>query len=197
MTNTISGNRIATVNFTGGTVVDVNETITNLNQNTTTGVITYTNENTPADTQTANVVSTNANNQISVGTDGGAFLNIPVVYAAGKVNANGTVNTGAIYNATVTKVTTNNGTGGGTEGDYQITFTTPLPNANYVIQLTIADCGGDCPGNSTANYDDPGITYYTQTTGGFFVNIKDSDNGTVQGDDIDLDFMFTVIRLPN
>jgi hypothetical protein len=83
------------------------------------------------------------------------------------------------------------------EGDYQITFSTALPNANYIIQLSTIDCGGDCPGNTSANYDDPGITYYNQTTTGFRVNIGDSDNGTTQKDDIDLEFMFTVITIPN
>ncbi|MFS4456784.1 hypothetical protein, partial [Maribacter sp. 2304DJ31-5] len=123
-----------------------------------------------------------------------AFAALPQIYATGKVNANGT--TAAIYNAAITKITTNNGSGG-PEGDYQVTFSTALSNANYIIQLTIPDCGGDCPGNSGADYDDPGITYYDQQTTGFKVNIGDSDNGTTQKDDIDLDFMFTVIIIPN
>jgi len=124
---------------------------------------------------------------------------VPTIYAAGKVNADGTTDVGAIYNATITKVTTNNpiGTGtGGAEGDYYVDFDTDLTNTNYIIQLSIADCGGDCPGNTTQNYDDPGITYYGQAVGGFYVNIGDSDNGTGQRDDIDLEFMFTVIVLP-
>ncbi|MBT8299242.1 MAG: hypothetical protein KJO52_12985, partial [Maribacter sp.] len=48
------------------------ETTTSLSQNTTTGVITYTNE--ASSPQTANVVSTDANNSIKVGLDGGAYF---------------------------------------------------------------------------------------------------------------------------
>uniref|UniRef100_UPI000B272403 hypothetical protein n=1 Tax=Aquimarina longa TaxID=1080221 RepID=UPI000B272403 len=191
-------------NEAGGAAVSINETVTSLEQDNTptttdptaTGEITYTDEN--GSTSTAQVVSADANNNISVGADGGAFLSMPIIYAAGKVNADGTVNTGAIYNASINKVNTNNGgSGGGIEGDYEVNFDIPLTNINYVIQLTILDCAGDCPGNTLDKYDDPGITYYNQTVNGFSVNIKDSDNGTNQGDDIDLDFMFSVIKLPN
>ncbi|WP_435263335.1 hypothetical protein [Tenacibaculum sp. nBUS_03] len=76
---------------------------------------------------------------------------------------------------------------------YQVTFTTAMNDANYIIQLAIKDCGGNCPGNTNSNYDDPGITYHNQTANGFRVNIGDSDNGTNQKDDIDLEFMLTVI----
>ena len=165
--------------------MDINETVTSLSQNTSTGVISYTDEDggTP---ETANVVSTDANNQISVGSDGGAFLNMPMIYSTGKINGDGTA--AAIYQATVSRIN---------EGDYQITFTSALGNSNYIIQLVTLDCGGDCPGNTGANYDDPGISYYDQQTSGFKVNIGDSDNGATQKDDIDLEFMFTVITLPN
>lgn len=47
------------------------ETLTNLSQNTGTGVITYTNESNT--NQSANVVSTDSNNGIRVGNDGGAY----------------------------------------------------------------------------------------------------------------------------
>ena len=140
------------------------------------------------------MVSTDANNQISVGSDGGAFISMPTIYATGKVAIEyvGTPGVDAtnsnLYGATVTRVN---------EGDYQITFDTALSNANYIIQVATIDCGGDCPGNTSQNYDDPGITYYNQATTGFRVNIGDSDNGTTQKDDIDLEFMFTVIVLPN
>ncbi|WP_165872291.1 hypothetical protein, partial [Tenacibaculum sp. M341] len=194
-------NTIATHTSENGTVTNINETVTSLSQDDTpsttdpsaTGEITFTDET--GTTSTAQVVAAEADNNIKVGANGGAYFAGPVIYSAGKVNADGTTNPGAIYNATITKLTTNNG-GGGTEGDYQVTFTTALTNTNYIIQLTIPDCGGNCPGNTNANYDDPGITYYDQTVNGFKVNIKDSDNGTSQGDDIDLDFMFTVIKLP-
>lgn len=48
------------------------ETTTTLAQNTTTGAITYTNED--AIVATANVVSANALNALTIGTDGGAFI---------------------------------------------------------------------------------------------------------------------------
>jgi len=186
VTNTVAGNRIATISEPGTAAVDINETVTSLSQNTTTGVISYTDEDGGAP-QTANVVGSEADNMITVGSNGGAYLAaMPTIYATGKVNGNGTA--AAIYQATVSRLN---------EGDYQITFSTALPNANYIIQLSTIDCGGDCPGNTSANYDDPGITYYNQTTTGFRVNIGDSDNGTTQKDDIDLEFMFTVITIPN
>ena len=184
ISNTISGNRIATIAQDGGSTTDIDETVTSLSQNTTSGVITYTDEAGGSDT--ANVVSTDSNNQISVGSDGGAFINMPSVYAAGKINGDGSA--ASIYQATVTRLN---------EGDYEVTFGTALSNANYIIQLSTLDCGGDCPGNGTTNYDDPGITYYSQSATGFRVNIGDSDNGGTQKDDIDLEFMFTVIVLPN
>ncbi len=195
----LTGRTIAT-HTANGTTTTIQESVTTLTQDdtpsstdpTATGEITYTNES--GTTSTAQVVAAEADNNIKVGANGGAYFAGPVIYSAGKVNANGTA--ANVYNATITKLTSNNG-GGGPEGDYQVTFSTPLPTGTiYVIQLTIPDCGGDCPGNSNANYDDPGITYYAQNENGFRVNIKDSDNGTTQGDDIDLDFMFTVIRLP-
>ena len=114
-----------------------------------------------------------------------ALALMPKIYATGKVAGTGSAIT--IYGASVSRIN---------EGDYQITFSTPLSNANYIIQLATLDCGGDCPGNSGANYDDPGITYYNQATTGFRINIGDSDNGTTQKDDIDLEFMFTVIVIP-
>ncbi len=50
------------------------DTVTNLSQNTSTGVITYTNE--ASTSQTARVVSANANNSVTVGSDGGAYINV-------------------------------------------------------------------------------------------------------------------------
>ncbi|UJH68043.1 beta strand repeat-containing protein [Allomuricauda sp. SCSIO 65647] len=194
VTNTVAGNRIATISEPGTAAVDVNETVTSLSQNTTTGVISYTDEDggTP---ETANVVGAEADNMISVGSNGGAYLAaMPTIYSTGKVAIEyvGTPGVDAtnsnIYGATVTRLN---------EGDYQVTFDTALSDTGYIIQLSTLDCDGDCPGNTSANYDDPGITYYNQTTSGFRVNIGDSDNGTTQKDDIDLEFMFTVITIPN
>src|SRR5690606_2175358 len=52
-------------------IVQANETVTTLVQDNTTGVITYTDEE--GEESTANVVSTDADNEITVGSDGGAF----------------------------------------------------------------------------------------------------------------------------
>ena len=77
VTSTAAGNILTTGadggSFLNQTTVAANETDTSLAQNTTTGVITYTAEDGNPDT--ANVVSTDANNALSVGGDGGAFIN--------------------------------------------------------------------------------------------------------------------------
>ncbi|WP_350294002.1 hypothetical protein, partial [uncultured Croceitalea sp.] len=189
VTNTVSGNRIATIAEPGITTVDINETVTSLSQNTTTGVISYADED-GGTAETANVVGAEADNMISVGANGGAYIAaLPTIYAAGKISGDGTI---------VSSYGINTGTSGrANEGDYDINFSSALGNDNYIIQLTILDCGGNCPPSGGSNYDDPGISYYSQTANGFSVNIGDSDNGTTAKDDIDLEFMFTVIVLPN
>ena len=58
--------------------VDSVETITGLSQDTSTGVITYINEDSVS--QTANVVSSDSANNLSVGNDGGTYLG-PLVYS--------------------------------------------------------------------------------------------------------------------
>src|SRR5690606_1856649 len=52
-------------------IVQANETVTSMTQDTATGVITYTDEE--GDPSTVNVVSTDDDNQITVGVDGGAY----------------------------------------------------------------------------------------------------------------------------
>ena len=113
--------------------------------------------------------------------DGDLTNSGPQIIAAGVVQGNGTAI--KIYGATITRIN---------EGDYQVTFTTARPTANYVINLTTIDCGGNCNG-STGNYDDPGIAYYQRQTTGFRVNVGDSDNGSTAKDDIDIEFSFSVI----
>ena len=137
---------------------------------------------TGASTEWNNIVSSDANNKLTTGTDGGAFFAGPVSIAAGKVNGNGAAL--KIFGATVRRID---------EGDYEVTFNTPRTDDDYIIQLTVFDCNGDCPGNTAANFDNPGITYYQQVTTGFRINIGDSDNGANEKDDIDLEFMFNVI----
>ncbi|MEM9001584.1 MAG: hypothetical protein AAGB24_15085 [Bacteroidota bacterium] len=159
------------------------------------------------DTDDQDATEVNLNSAVDVDGDGNdettvqqaiediaAILAVPTIYATGKVAIEyvGTPGVDAtnsnLFGADVTRID---------EGDYQVDFDTALSNASYIIQLVTLDCGGDCPGNSGANYDDPGITYYDQQTSGFKVNIGDSDNGSIQKDDIDLEFMFTVITIPN
>lgn len=69
---TKTGNSIS-LNSGGGTIT---ETETILFQNTVDGVITYTRES--GTTSTANIVSTDTDNVISVGADGGAYLNLNI-----------------------------------------------------------------------------------------------------------------------
>ncbi|WP_298326789.1 hypothetical protein [uncultured Dokdonia sp.] len=188
-----STNLIGTYNNEEGDPFAINETVTTFVQNdtptitdaTATGEITYTDE--AGNPFTAQVVSADADNALSVGTDGGAYLAVaPTIYATGKVAPAGG---GAIFNATAVKVTTNNTSGGNTNGDYRITFASPLPSANYVIQLTVLDRNG-------AGNDDPDSSYYNQTADGFTVNIGDNDNGGTDRADFDSEFMFTVITIP-
>ncbi len=71
----ISGNSL-TISGPGGNTVALpltTETTTNLVQDTSTGVVTYTNE--AATAQTVDIVSSDLNNDISPGSDGGAYLN--------------------------------------------------------------------------------------------------------------------------
>lgn len=109
---------------------------------------------------------------------------VPGIYATGKINADGSPS--VIFGAGVSRIN---------EGDYQITFDQAL-TTDYVIQVSVLDCGGDCPGNTSDSYDSPGITYYDQLPTGFKVNIGDGDNGASPKDDIDIEFMFTIIVLP-
>jgi len=136
------------------------------------------------DNTTSGIPATNVQEAIDTVSD--LLNNFPMIYATGKVNGSGTALT--IHRSSVMRID---------EGDYQITFDTALPDTEYIIQVSVLDCGGDCPGNTTENYDNPGITYYDQQPEGFKVNIGDSDNGANPKDDIDLEFMFTVITLPN
>ncbi len=189
----LSGN---TLSLTGdGTSVDLSAFLDNTDDQTIdalsmdSGNLNISLEDDGEANQTVNLISSQADNQLVAGSDGALYVNVtstmPTIYATGKVNANGTA--ASIYGATVSRLN---------EGDYQVTFSSALSDTNYIIQLTVLDCGGDCPGNGGSDYDDPGITYYDQANSGFKVNIGDSDNGATQKDDIDIEFMFTIIVLP-
>lgn len=75
-TLSISGQDI-TLSNGGGTVTVPSETTTSLAQDSSSGIITYTNEN--GSDQTADIVSSDSDNQIIAGTDGGSYLG-PTVY---------------------------------------------------------------------------------------------------------------------
>ncbi len=103
ITNTVAGNRIATISETGITDVDINETVTSLSQNTTTGVISYSNEDSGTPDVTANVVSaTNTANELIVGTDGGASFEMTDIDVDGDGAAETTVDQAM---ADITKIT--------------------------------------------------------------------------------------------
>ncbi len=97
------------------------------------------------------------------------------IKAMGKVSSAGTA--AKIMGASVTRLN---------KGDYQITFTTPMSSADYIIQLAIKDLSGS--GN-----DAPSVTYSSQTTTGFIVKTADNDNGSTDSADEDIEFMFTVL----
>lgn len=104
------------------------------------------------------------------------------VVAAGKIHPNGTPI--KITGATITRLN---------RGDYNVSFSSALPDSHYIVMMSIKDCGGNCDGNN--NYDDPGISYYDQTASGFRINIGDSDNGNSAKTDVDLEFMFIVYAI--
>lgn len=85
-TLSISGQDISLSNG-GGTVSVPTETTTVLSQDTTSGLITYTNE--VGSDQIVNVVSTDTDNQIVVGTDGGAYVGQTVYAGYFVINSNG------------------------------------------------------------------------------------------------------------
>ncbi|WP_240740192.1 hypothetical protein [Flagellimonas allohymeniacidonis] len=148
-----------------------------MTQNTTTGVITYTNETNT--NQTANVVGAETNNSITVGANGGAFYESPIK-AFGKIAANGSV-TRATAGITVTKLSGN--------GYYRVNLPTGLVgDANYIIQLSQ-------PSRDGSGNDDPGISYRNQTSTSFEVIVGDNDNGGSDRNRFNSEFMFTVIDL--
>ncbi|TVZ08988.1 hypothetical protein JM80_1499 [Cellulophaga sp. RHA_52] len=151
--------------------------VTNLSQDDTSGVISYVNES--AITQTAEVISTDTNNDITPGTDGGAFYN-SMVKAIGKVNALGVVLKGTTGVTVVKQVGV---------GHYRVNLPAgTVSDANYIIQLSQ-------PGRAGVGNDDPGISYSNQTATGFDVIIGDNDNGGSDRARFDSEFMFVILDL--
>ncbi|WP_106793116.1 hypothetical protein [Aquimarina sp. Aq78] len=112
------------------------------------------------------IVSTDTNNDITAGTDSGAFFDSPVK-AMGKVASNGSAL--RINGATVTRTGL---------GRYRVTLGTARSTANYIVQLTIG----------RQNDLDMAATVLNQATNRFDVNITD-----YFGNRIDRIFYFTVI----
>ncbi|WP_077403624.1 hypothetical protein [Cellulophaga omnivescoria] len=151
--------------------------VTNLSQDDTSGVISYVNES--AITQTAEVISADTNNDITPGTDGGAFYN-SMVKAIGKVNALGVILKGTTGVTVVKQVGA---------GHYRVNLPAgTVSDANYIIQLSQ-------PGRAGAGNDDPGISYSNQTTAGFDVIVGDNDNGGSDRARFDSEFMFVILDL--
>jgi hypothetical protein len=173
-----SNNQVLTTNGSGTVVWEDQpaDTTTNLTQNTSTGLITYTNESNTD--QNANTVGAETNNSISVGTNGGAFYESPIK-AFGKIGSNGSV-IRATTGVSSSRIST---------GRYSVTLPTgAVSDANYIIQLTQ-------PGRGGAGNDDPGISYSNQTATGFEVIIGDNDNGGTDRARFNSDFMFTILDL--
>lgn len=126
VTNLIAGNRIATHDDGNGTVVDIDETITTLTQNDLTGDITYTAED--GTTSTVDVVSTDANNDITAGADGGAFVDVTAEETT----------TVASYNATTHEITYTDEDGNNTVLDLDV-GTIAYDPINHVITYTAED----------------------------------------------------------
>jgi len=124
----------------------------------------------------SSAVSTDSNNSLQTGSDNGIYYSSPIK-SFGKTNANGSA--AKIVNATVSKVES-------TTGQYQITFTSAMNDADYIIQLSQ-------PSRNGSGNDDPGIAYYDQQTTGFKVRIGDNDNGGSDRSKFNSEFMFTVL----
>ncbi|NQY28438.1 MAG: hypothetical protein HRT69_03095 [Flavobacteriaceae bacterium] len=132
---------------------------TNLSQNTTTGVITYVNES--AASQTANVVSADANNMISVGTSGGAYLESSIAEVYDMIGGQALTTTfGNINFATQGivdgnySVSTNSITVTST-GRYRITYrvtSTVTNNARSGIEFQLTNNNSVVPGTHSSVY---------------------------------------------
>lgn len=152
-------------------------TVTNLVQDNMTGVVTYTNES--AVDQTIEIISTDANNHITVGSDGGAYYESPIK-AFGKIAPNGTI-LRATAGITITKLAG--------AGHYRVNLPLGMmSDANYIIQIAQ-------PSREGAGNDDPSIAYLNQSVSSFEVIIGDNDNGGTDTGRFDSEFMFTLLDL--
>ena len=118
------------------------------------------------------------------------LANMPVIYAAGRHEADElSDNTPkSVYNATIIRTS---------QGIFEINFINDIGTSNYIIQLSVENCNGDCPDNGSNRHDAPSIVYSNVTSTGFTVTTGDNDNGASNVALADLGFMFSVIKLPN
>ena len=160
------------------------DTITTLTQDNGTGVITYTNESLVD--QTANILSSDSGNEITVGSDGGAFYQSNVK-AFGKIAADGSI-IRATAGVTVTRVDLDMNNVDDI-GRYRVNLPNNLVNDNdYIIQLSQ-------PSREGVGNDAPSITYLDQNTTHFDVFIGDNDNGGSDAAGFDSEFMFVIFDL--
>ncbi|CAM4351532.1 hypothetical protein [Zobellia nedashkovskayae] len=124
-------------------------------------------------------ISTDAGNSVTAGTDAGVFYESPIK-AFAKISSTGTVVKGT-SGITITKQAG--------LGHYIVTLPAgATSDSDYIIQLSQIGRGGN--GN-----DDPGISYFNQTTTTFEVIIGDNDNGAGDRIRFDSEFMFTILDL--
>jgi hypothetical protein len=151
-----------------GDVIETNETKTSIAQNTATGVVTHSSED--ASSQSVNIISANANNNITVGTDGGAYYNSPTKAYGKLIPATSSIVSVGLSAASKNAV-----------GRYTFTMATARSSANYPIQLTVLETG-----TNTIN-----IYVTAQTTTTFSIAIVQNMFGSVSY--IDKTCYFTVL----
>jgi hypothetical protein len=172
-----SSNEIQTISKTGNTITldksggSFTETNTTISQNTSTGIITHNSED--GTSQSVNIISADANNNITPGADGGAYYNSPIKAFGTVVPADNSIIARGISNATKTNT-----------GRFTFTFTSPRSNANYPIQLNVLETG-------TNNIN---IYVTAQTTSTFSIAILNEGAGMLGSNVyVDRTFYFTVL----
>ena len=143
------------------------ETKTTISQNISTGVITHNSED--GTSQSVNLVSTNTNNNISVGTDGGAYFNNPIKAYGTLVPASNSYIASGISSAS--KIGT---------GRYTFTMATTRSSTNYPIQLSVLETGSN----------DINIYVTAQTTTTFSIAIVQN---TITNSYVDKTCYFTIL----
>jgi len=144
------------------------ETKTSIAQNTSTGVVTHTSED--GSSQAVSIVSTNASNSISSGTDGGAYYESPTKAYGKLIPASNSIAAAGISGAVKNAV-----------GRFTFTMATTRSSANYPIQLTLLETGTN----------DVKIYVTAQTATSFSIAIVQTTLGS--GSYVDRTCYFTVL----